>query len=325
MKVGEIQDRQENFGKGDTSYSDSSSVVAVVVTHNRRELLCRCLEGIVAQTYPVSCVIVVDNASSDDSLGFVRTRGFFESLEIDWVRLEVNQGGAGGFYEGIKRALDRSASVIWLMDDDGFPDGDCLQLLMQEMNEHSFIGPIVVSDADPEELAFSFRLPGTTQSISHTNDPLIKNKAVIENAILPFNGVLVATKIVLRLGLPKKEMFIWGDEVEYTWRLKSAGVRIALVTRALFRHPKPVRSGVPMFFNRLHFNDTDSALKLYCLARNSVWNYRTYRGFSWALMFAFKTLWFYTLTQPSFRKLQIVLKGLKDGFIGDFTKHINFL
>lgn len=325
MNVDEVHGRMNSSTEGVMSFSDVSSIIAVVVTRNRRELLCRCLNGIASQTEPVSRVIVVDNASTDDSLKYVHMRGLFERLTIEWLRLETNVGGAGGFYEGMKKALDIGGGYIWLMDDDGFPAANCLRILMNEMDEDSFIGPLVVSVTDPKELAFSFRPPGEIQSITSIDNPIVKNKAVIEGAILPFNGVLVAMKVVRRLGLPKKEMFIWGDEVEYAWRLKASGMRIALVTRARFYHPKPFRSGTPMLFERMRFNDTDSALKLYCLVRNSVWNYRTYRGFLGAILVTAKTLWFYIFTQPSLRKLRIALEGVKDGFSDNFTRHDRYL
>ena len=47
-------------------------VIAVVVTHNRKRLLLRCLRAIFSQTSKVTKVIVVDNASS----GYCPEAGF---------------------------------------------------------------------------------------------------------------------------------------------------------------------------------------------------------------------------------------------------------
>ncbi len=302
--------------------TEGPQVTAVVVTRNRRKLLCRCLAGIDAQTQPVARVIIVDNASSDESENWVRRCGYFERLPIVWLRLEENVGGAGGFHAGMAEALRRGTDYLWLMDDDGYPEKECLQRLLKEMSEGAFIGPLVLSDEDPLQLAFSFRLPGTMHIVTSEKDPSLSMQGVIENVILPFNGVLVSDSTVRHHGLPKREMFIWGDEIEYTWRLQAAGLRVALVPSARFRHPRPAMSGTPMFFSRLRFNDTDSDLKLYCLARNSFWNYRTYRGLVKALLFSAKAIWFYSFTKPSARKLGIVLRGFKDAFAGNFSRHI---
>jgi len=70
-----------------------------------------------------------------------------------------------------------------------------------------------------------------------------------------------------KISFPLKEYFIWGDDMEYTARMKNYGVEIASIVDAYFYHPKDESLGTPMFFNKLHFNDTPSKLKLYCMCR----------------------------------------------------------
>lgn len=297
------------------------SVSAVVVTRNRKELLCRCLEGLAAQTYKLSRVVVVDNASEYPYETFVRKQNFAKDLNIIWHRLDINTGGAGGFYEGMKLAIELGTDLIWLMDDDGYPESNCLHLLLQNMHGNCFIGPLVVSDRDESTLAFSFRLPGSMHVIDSANDPVLANKTVIDDVLLPFNGVLIPSDVVSRYGLPKKEMFVWGDEIEYTWRMQSYGINIGIVVNARFRHPRPVMTSSPMFFSILRFNDTDSKVKLYCLIRNSVWSYLKYKGKIKAALFVLKVFWFYFFTKPSFHKLRIATRGVCDGLIGRFDRH----
>ena len=50
------------------------SVAAVVVTFNRKELLCECLDALLAQTCPLSRILLVDNASTDGTADFWRRR-----------------------------------------------------------------------------------------------------------------------------------------------------------------------------------------------------------------------------------------------------------
>ena len=44
--------------------------------------------------------------------------------------LATNRGGAGGFHDGLGWAIDRGADLVWLMDDDGLPEPDCLATLL---------------------------------------------------------------------------------------------------------------------------------------------------------------------------------------------------
>ena len=43
--------------------------------------------------------------------------------------------------------------------------------------------------------------------------------------MIPFNGVLVTRELVERIGLPREEFFIWGDDHEYRLRAERAGAR----------------------------------------------------------------------------------------------------
>src|SRR3954468_3609652 len=53
----------------------SVRVVAVVVTHNRKELLLACLEALAQQRVPVAAAVVVDTASSDGTADALRSAG----------------------------------------------------------------------------------------------------------------------------------------------------------------------------------------------------------------------------------------------------------
>ena len=130
-------------------------VVAVVVTFNRRELLERLLirlgevEGLVE-------VLVVDNASTDGTGAWLAS---YDDPRVQARTLPENRGGAGGFHAGLAWAMERGADLAWLMDDDGLPDRDCLDLLLAEP-DLDFWGPVVVDQDDPERLVFPIRLPG---------------------------------------------------------------------------------------------------------------------------------------------------------------------
>ena len=47
------------------------SVSAVVVTYNRKEELARCIKAVLGQIFPVSDLLIVDNASTDGTTGYL--------------------------------------------------------------------------------------------------------------------------------------------------------------------------------------------------------------------------------------------------------------
>jgi len=213
-----------------------------------------------------------------------------------------------------------------MMDDDGTPASDCLGLLLPHMADHDFVGPAVVAEQDESRLCFPIRLPGRSRVVHKMTD--VEAAAVdglVAGVVIPFNGVLLTRDLVERIGLVREEFFIWGDDVEYLWRARRAGARIATVSAARFRHPATDDLGTPLMFGRTTYNHSPSDLKHYCMCRNNVANLREYVGVHGVLAFLAKTLWFYTFTRPNPGRLRMSLGAMAAGWRGDFTGHGRYL
>ncbi|MBI5937515.1 MAG: glycosyltransferase family 2 protein [Betaproteobacteria bacterium] len=101
-----------------------AAVAVIVVNYNSGELLRRCLAALTRQTYPSFRVIVVDNASSDDSL-----KGVGESFpDTQILRQSANLGFAAGNNAGIAAVGD--CKWIACLNPDAFPEPDWLASLM---------------------------------------------------------------------------------------------------------------------------------------------------------------------------------------------------
>jgi len=308
----------------------SPRVVAVVVTFNRRALLERLL-GALDGTPGLAEVVVVDNASTDGTGDWLRvstgsTTEGGSTTPVHAVTLPENRGGAGGFHEGLRLALERGADLAWLMDDDGVPEDGCLARLLEHAGDLDFWGPAVLSEQDPSRLCFPIRLPGRTQVVHEMSAvEAAAPDGVLPDIVIPFNGVLVTRALADRIGLPREEFFIWGDDHEYRLRAEAAGARIATITGARFLHPATDDLGTPMMFGRTTYNHSPSDLKHYCMARNNVVNLREHRGWLLVLAFVLKTVWFYAFTRPSPHRLRLSAEGVRAGLRNDFTGHRRFL
>jgi rhamnopyranosyl-N-acetylglucosaminyl-diphospho-decaprenol beta-1,3/1,4-galactofuranosyltransferase len=300
-------------------------VVAAVVTYNRLELLRRLVARLL-EVPRLAGVVVVDNASTDGTGAWLAEQA--AQGRVDALTLDRNRGGAGGFREALRRAVEEcDADLAWLMDDDGLPDPDCLDLLLRHADGLDLWGPVVVDEQDPERLVFPIRLPGGTRVVHDTAaaDRAADGEGLLPGVLIPFNGVLVTRALARDIGYPREEFFIWGDDHEYRLRAERAGARIATVAAARVRHPSVGDLGTPMMWGRTTYNHSPSDLKHYCMARNNTVNLREYRGWPHVLMFWVKTAWFYTLTRRDPRRLGLSLKGFAAALRGDFTGHERFL
>lgn len=211
-------------------------VVAVVVTYNRRDLLADTLAALDAQSRRPDAVVLIDNASTDGTPGRLAELGWLKDPTHTCHRLPRNTGGAGGFAAGVDRAIAAGADWVWLMDDDGYPDADALERLLEVADGTGLrvLNPLVVDRDDPARLAFG--LAGGVRTVADAR-ARADARGLVPGDANPFNGTLIAADVVARVGGIKREMFIWGDETEYFLRLQAHGIDYATACAALFRHP----------------------------------------------------------------------------------------
>lgn len=180
-------------------------VIAVVVTYNRQLLLTQCVDALRNQTRKIDKILVVNNGSTDNTESWLRSQPDLEFITQD------NVGGAGGFFTGIKTAFEKSYTWIWLMDDDGYPKEDALEMLLEGNDDEMCLRNCSVIDKEDKK---SF----VWKTGNYSNLDEVEN-SVINNVAHPFNGTLLHRKIVERVGFPKANLFLWGDETEYFYRI----------------------------------------------------------------------------------------------------------
>ena len=234
------------------------SVCAVVVTHNRKAMLRRCLSALAAQRRPPERILVVDNASTDGTGAMVER----EYDQVELLALAANEGGAGGFHEGMKRAHTDGAEWLWLMDDDTIPSSEALAELL------------AVAERDLEGVSvptlLASKIVWRNWSAHPMNFPTLERRAVerviagAEHGVMPmrsatFVSLLVHRGVVDRHGLPLKRFFLWSDDIEYTSRAVHAGERAYFVPASMALHdtdaPGDYRSAEPDRFY-LHARNT---------------------------------------------------------------------
>ena len=255
---------------------DHETIAAVVVTYNRKDLLGQCLDSLLRQTYPLDTIYVVDNHSTDgtydslragdliapierresepvgtqkDTLAIVETaravevQGFPDHrLDIHYVRMPENTGGAGGFHEGMKRAAAAGFDWLWLMDDDLLTAPDALETLVRKKNALRSLGTgpfllnsLVLARDRPD----GDRLASPLQELTACGYPkrgvyywrLAQVRDKVRDGLYrwacPFNGTFVPVAALAEIGLPNPDFYILGDERDFLWR---AARRLAFYT-----------------------------------------------------------------------------------------------
>ena len=212
-----------------------STVCAVVVTYNRKETLRRCLSALAAQQRPPDRTLVVDNASTDRTQELLAAE--FPAVEV--LAMAVNEGGAGGFHEGIKRAFDDGAEWMWLLDDDTIPEPGALTELLE-----------AAGVLDPTPAVLAGRAIWRDGTLHPMNIPILERRRVervidaASRGLMPIRGatfvsLLLHRRAVERFGLPLKHFFLWADDIEYTSRIVLGGEGAYFVPSSVALHDTP--------------------------------------------------------------------------------------
>jgi rhamnopyranosyl-N-acetylglucosaminyl-diphospho-decaprenol beta-1,3/1,4-galactofuranosyltransferase len=311
-------------------------VSVVIVTYNRKQLLTRCIEAVLNQTVVIDKIYIVDNASTDGTAAFLEKNGLkssapssatkiVNSTVIHYLRLKENTGGAGGFYTGMQRAHKDSADFLWVMDDDGFPHNTCLEKLLEHTSRYEFIMPISISIENTNLLSWLIRGKKDKFTRSYSELKEAYPDGIMRHAI-PFNGLLLPSSLTERVGFPKKEMFIWGDDYEYQYRCMDIGVKPVTILNAIFFHPENKATCYRIFFGLVPVVYSESKLHFTCLIRNSTYNYWHYKGKYIILIKFFIYSWLFIVKKRfALREYKHYLQCVMDGIKGNFTRHLGYI
>jgi len=222
--------------------SAPARVCAVIITFNRKDLLVECIDALLAQTHAVMRTIIVDNASTDGTEDLLRERGLLAHDAVEYLRLERNMGASGGFARGVAAGRALEIDWIWIMDDDAEPRPDALTTLLASppaADPHTVaVCPKVVyaeGGIDANQRGHFHRrlrpLPDCEYRAGHY--PALD--------FLSFVGSLVRISAARATDLPREDFFIWGDDVEYSFRLRRLGA-IRLVSESVVVHKRVTHS-----------------------------------------------------------------------------------
>lgn len=174
---------------------------------------------------------------------------------IDIVCLEKNFGPAIGYSEGIKRALEIGAKLIWLLDDDNCPHEDAIDILLNKFNSYSnsceylalsSVRPIYQDTPSAFERYRLVPLRSCFMGfhILHCVDK-IRNYFVLRSIVsnrtendlrivtAPYGGLLFHADLVNKIGYPRNDFIIYADDTEWTYRIIKNGGQILLITDAI--------------------------------------------------------------------------------------------
>jgi len=211
-------------------------LVSVIIPNwNGVELLRGCLDSLRAQTYSQVEVIVVDNASTDNSVPMTQA----DYPEVKLVILPANLGLTGGVNAGIEAA---GGEIIALLNNDAEADEKWVENMVRSLETHPDAG-IVAS----KMLLFDRRDILNSAGDTYGLDGLPANRGVWEKDIGQYDddihvfgacgGAVAYRKLMLDvIGGFDEDLFMYCEDVDMNWRAQIAGYGCVFAPDAMVYH-----------------------------------------------------------------------------------------
>lgn len=321
----------------------ATGIWAVVVTFNRKTLLLGCLESLRRQSAELFGIIIVDNASDDGTHGVLYENGYIlapvsfgegeiceregeasslvneSRIAVLYSRLARNEGGAGGFHEGVKKALGLGAEWIWFLDDDVEPEESCLERLLNYREQSGCIHPRKRFD-NGTFYEWEAYLDVMTGNDVFLYDASFKNgKDLCFVNIGCFEGMLVNRNVVEKIGPPDKRFFIVYDDTIFGY-LASRVTNVSYVRDAVMVKKLPLAQ--EMFTDSfIYYSMRNYFLKKEYLDLHAPRPlYRVMRRLNIAVVFLRFLFHVFFYKERKIKNLYHLCKGCRDGLTGRFGK-----
>ena len=254
--------------------SKAPSIASVTIAYNGANALRRHLESLKGQSRRLDEIVVVDNASTDDTLKLLTS----DYPDVKVLRLPRNSGVGGGLAVGLAyAALQKKHDWVWIFDQDSVPAQDALerlldglQLLNGTTDTTAILAPVCVH-AETGMLCHGLAWRGSRlrPTAVGPNERIRQLDSVISS------GSLVRSLALEKAGLPRADFFIDFVDHEHCLRLRRAGYTIVMVRDSRVQHAlgEPARFN---FLGRTKYWSNHAPWREYYMARNEVftmWRY----------------------------------------------------
>ena len=249
--------------------SDSIPKVSIVIPHwNNVEILSECLKSIGSTIYPDFEVIVVDNASTDNSVQYVKSN--FPDVKL--IENDRNDGYAGGCNIGADLAQGK---YLVFLNNDTIQNPDWISSLLSTIKSNSKIAavqPKILNYFDRNIFDYAggsggymdiFCFPFARGRIFLTQE---EDHQQYDDSRECFwasgTSIMVRKNLFLQAGKFDEVFFSHMEEIDLCWRLQAMGYSIWVEPKSVVYHKNAV--SLPMHTHKKYYlNHRNSLLMLF--------------------------------------------------------------
>lgn len=156
------------------------------------------------------------------------TNTVYSSSSDKNFHIPENTGGSGGFSRGVEEGIKLDCDFLFLADDDAYAEPDVFEKLNRVyqnlMDKRISALCTAILNHGRYEIGHRCRIKKRLFRVKKVSiDEAFYQEEYFPVNTLSFVGVAVKKDAAVHAGIPKKEYFIWNDDVEYSLRLLKEG------------------------------------------------------------------------------------------------------
>lgn len=206
---------------------------------NGRELVLACLASLAQSRYGNILLVVVDNASTDGSVGAVRAQ--YPNVEV--IENEANLRWAGGNNVGIHHGLEQGADYILLLNNDTEVEPDMITRLVEAAEADPSIGllaPKIYYHAQRDLIWYAGGRASLWRGLFWHVGIRQQDRGQFDRSgpidYITGCAMLIRREVAREVGDIDTVFFAYGEDVDYSFRVKAAGFGLAMVPGARMWH-----------------------------------------------------------------------------------------
>jgi len=205
------------------------SVSVIILSYNQKFFLKRCIDSVINQEHKSSQIIVVDNASSDGTVDFLRDY----NLNLEIIENEANLGFAKAMNKGIERA--KGYYALFLAGDIILAQ-DCLMNFLRYIKSEDNIGLLTghIYEHYNKKLIFSGKRVTLAWKFKQ-NELTLKNR-MERTDLIPGCLLFSKTGLLRHSGGFDERYFFYFEDLDLSFRFKRAGFRNLVIPEAKAFH-----------------------------------------------------------------------------------------
>ncbi|RJQ27897.1 glycosyltransferase family 2 protein [Candidatus Parcubacteria bacterium] len=219
-------------------------VAVVILNYGHKEQTIECVQSVQKSTYKNLIIIVVDNEQNSGL--FLQLQ---ETPNVIFIQNKSNTGYTGGNNLGIKKAISLNVNYIFVLNPDTLIDVNAIKNLVIAANQEGvgIVGPkILFEDKKTIWYAGGFFDKANVLGYHRGLDEVDEGKydSIDDVDYITGAAMLIKVEVIKKVGLFDEKYFLYYEDSDYCWRVKTSGYKIIYVPKAVIYHKNAQSTGL---------------------------------------------------------------------------------